>query len=92
MGNSGDPYRFLRCHKGAVLAIIESCGGVEFIRGYCRVALFDQWGLWCGEVFIRCNNADLTRSWACPVPGECHIFRPTRLELVAEEEWMSATE
>jgi hypothetical protein len=70
------------------MAIIIACHGVEFIVGYCRKALYDKWGLYCGGVFFRESDPALTRSWARSLNKDLFFFKPTRLELVAELEWM----
>lgn len=91
--NSGihpDPYRFIQCGKGSVIAIIHICHGIPFISGYCRKAMFDPWGLYCYATFERASNSTQTRSWAEPSKKEgVFYFRKTRLEIVKEEPWMT---
>ena len=87
-GSHLDPYCYIRCDEGTVMAIIFNCHGVEFILGYCRNALYDKWGLYCGGVFIRHSDAALTRSWAVAKHRCLFLFRPTRLEFVTEQDWM----
>lgn len=87
-GSHLEPYCFIRCDEGTVMAIIIACHGVEFILGYCRNALYDKWGLYCGDVFIRHSDAAITRSWAVAMKKGLSLFRPTRLEFVTEQEWM----
>ena len=82
------PYRLIECADGVVLAIIYECHGVEFVQGYCRKALIDKWGLQCFDPFKRAQDPALTRAWMYPLKKDLHFFRPTRLELVAEQEWM----
>lgn len=87
-GSHLEPYRFIRCDDGIVMAIIFACHGVEFTLGYCRNALWDKWGLYCGGVFTRESNSTLTRTWALPHQRGLFFFKPIRLELVAEQNWM----
>lgn len=70
------------------MAIIFACCGVEFIQGYCRKAMIDRWGLYCADPFLRASDAGLVRFWAEPVRRGLFLFRPTRLEIVPEQEWM----
>lgn len=83
-----EPYRHVLCTDGTVMAIIYNCHGVEFVVGYCRQALFDKWGLYCGGVFIRESDAALTRSWAVALKEGLFFFKPMRLELIKEQDWM----
>jgi hypothetical protein len=87
-----EPYRFIKCTDGTVMAIIIACYGVEFVMGYCRIALYDKWGLYCGDVFLRESGPALIRSWARPLNRDLFFFKPTRLELVTEQEWMRKLE
>lgn len=82
------PYRLIECADGMVMAIIFCCHGVEFVQGYCRKALIDKWGLQCIDPFKRGGDPALTRAWAISLKKELHLFRPTKLELVVEQEWM----
>lgn len=89
--NSGihpDPYRTIESCAGSVLAIIHISHGVEFVQAYCRRALYDNWGLYCHEPFRRACDAGLTQTWAEPMPQGLFIFRPTRIEIVREQDWM----
>ena len=81
-------FRMIECAPGTVLAITYSCRGVEFIRGYCRMAIFDEWGLYCDKPFRRASDAAMTRSWAESWKPSLLIFRATRLEIVKEQDWM----
>ena len=83
-----EPYRCIRCETGTVMEVIINCHGVEFILGYCRNALWDQWGLYCGDVFVRKSNSSFTRTWAVPLQRGLFFFKPIRLELVEEQNWM----
>jgi hypothetical protein len=91
-GNQFEPYRLIECADGTVMAIISTCHGVQFVVGYCRQALFDRWGLYCGGVFTRESNATLTRSWAMTLRSGLFFFTPMRLELVEEQDWMRKRE
>lgn len=73
------------------MAIIVTYGGTGFIVAYCRKAMIDPWGVYCGDPFRRASNAGFTHSWAEPMCKELFLFRPTRLEIVAEEGWMQRT-
>lgn len=83
-----DPWRIIECSKGSVLVILYSCNGIEFIGGYCRRAMIDPWGLYCDQPFRRASNTTLNRSWAERSKKGWFLFRPTRLEIVKEQEWM----
>jgi hypothetical protein len=83
-----EPYRLLECADGMVFAIIVTCGGVDFVRAYCRKALIDRWGLHCFAPFVRGSDSGLTRSWAIPMGKDLMIFKRTTLELMPELEWM----
>jgi hypothetical protein len=87
-----EPYRLIECADRMVLAIIFASHGVEFIQGYCRKALIDKWGLQCIDPFLRGGDSTLTRAWAIPLKRRLFLFRATRLDLVAEQEWMRVTE
>lgn len=86
-----EPYRLIECADGIVFAIIFASHGVEFIQGYCRKALIDKWGMQCIDTFKRGGDSTLTRAWAIPLKQGSFLFRPTRLDLVAEQEWMRGT-
>lgn len=86
-----EPYRLIECADGMVLAIIYACHGVDFVQGYCRKALIDQWSMQCIDPFLRGGDSTLTRAWAIPLKRRLFLYRPTRLELVAEQEWMRGT-
>ena len=83
-----EPYRLLECADGIVLAIIVTCGGVEFLRGYCRKALIDKWGIHCYEPFTRGSDSGFTKAWAIPMDKDLIMFKKTILELVSEQDWM----
>lgn len=70
------------------MQLIVTCHGVDFTLGYCRSALWDRWGLCCGDVFVRASDSSFTRTWAVPLQRVLFWFRPVRLELVAEQDWM----
>lgn len=78
----------IECAEGRVLAITEVFGNAEFVIGYCRAAIIDQWGVCCIDAFRRVSNDDLTRTWAEPKKAGLVIFRGVRLRLVGEEAWM----
>jgi hypothetical protein len=87
-GKHDDSCRIVECSEGSVLAIIYSCHGVEFIQGYCRRAMIDPWGLYCDQPFRRASNMALSRSWAERTKKGLFLFRPTRLEIFREQDWM----
>ena len=87
-GTPDDPCHIIECKAGTVLAIIITFGGVDFLRGYCRRAMIDRWGVYCVDPFRRANNASLTQSWAVPEPKGIGLFRRTSLEIISEREWM----
>jgi hypothetical protein len=91
-GSHLEPYRCIQCTDGTVMAIIIACHGVEFVVGYCRNALYDKWGLYCGDVFLRESDHTLSRSWALALNRGLFFFKPTRLDLVREQEWMRRSE
>lgn len=88
MGHDDDSYRIIQCTDGTVMAIVVSCGGIDFIHGYCRKAMIDPWGVYCGDPFRRVSNAALTNAWAEPESEELFFFRPIRLVIVPEQDWM----
>jgi hypothetical protein len=83
-----EPYRLLECAEGMVFAIYVNYGGVEFLRGYCRKALIDMWGIHCYSPFVRGGDAGLTRAWAIPMHRDLLLFKKSTLELMPEREWM----
>ena len=83
-----EPYRLLECADGIVFAIIVTCGGVEFLRGYCRKALIDKWGIHCYEPFVMGSDSTFTHSWATPMGKDLILFKKTTLDLVPERDWM----
>ena len=71
------------------MVIIHVCHGIPFITGYCRKAMFDQWGLYCYAPFERASNSQQTRSWAVQWKKDgVFFFRQTQLGIVKEEPWM----
>jgi hypothetical protein len=87
-----EPFRLLECAEGIVFAIIVTCGGVEFLRGYCRKALIDNWGIHCYAPFVQGSDPTFSHTWAIPIKRDLIFFRTTTLELVPEREWMRVTE
>ncbi len=83
-----EPYRLLECAEGMVFAIIVTCGGVEFLLGYCRKALIDRWGLHCYAPFVRGSDPGMTRAWAIPMQKDLLLFKKSSLELIPERDWM----
>ena len=71
------------------MAIIERCRGVDFVVGYCSMAMIDRWGVCCGKPFRRISNSTQTRSWAESWCKELFLYRPARLEIIDEEDWMT---
>jgi hypothetical protein len=90
-GRIEDPCRVIECAKGTVLAITVNYGGTEFIVGHCRRAMIDRWGMCCDNPFRRASDAALSRNWAEHLKKGMFIFRPARLEIVREQEWMRQT-
>ena len=70
------------------MAIVYTSHGVDFVQGYCHKALIDRWGIYCHDPFRRASDAALTRCWAEPAKKGLFLYRPTRLEIVREQEWM----
>jgi hypothetical protein len=87
-GQLDEPYRHIRCGEGSVMVISYHCHGIEFVLGYCRRVTIDRWGVYIHDPFRRASDAAFTRSWAEPGLKGMFLFRPTRLEIVKEEEWM----
>jgi hypothetical protein len=50
--------------------------------------MIDPWGLYCDQPFRRASNTTLNRSWAESSKKGWFLFRPARLEIVKEQEWM----
>jgi len=90
-GSDDDNCRIIQCTAGTVMVIVVSCGGVDFVHAHCRKAMIDRWGVYCGDPFRRASNAALTSTWAEPIPRGLFIFRPIRLEIVPEQDWMQRT-
>lgn len=90
LGNGYDDElcRIIQCDEGSVMAIIYSSHGVDFVQGYCRNAMIDRWGMFCEDPFRLASDAALTCSWAEPIGRSLFLFRPTRLEIMPEREWM----
>jgi hypothetical protein len=89
-GFQDEPYRHIRCGDGSVMVIIYQCHGIEFVLGYCRRVTIDRWGVFIHDPFRRASNADLSRSWAELRHKGLFLFRPTRLEIIPEQNWMRA--
>lgn len=87
-----EPYRLIECADGIVCAIIVTYSGVEFLRGYCRKALIDKWGIHCFAPFVQGSDPTFSRTWAVPMNKDLILFRKTSLELVPERDWMRVTE
>lgn len=90
-GQHDEPYRHIRCGEGSVMVICYGCQGIEFVLGYCRRVTIDRWGVYIHDPFRRSSDAALTRSWAEPYGKGQFLFRPTRLEIVKEQEWMRSS-
>jgi len=80
--------KMIECESGTVMAITFECHGVQFVHGYCRMAIIDLWGLYCHDPFQRASDSALSRCWAEPSKKGLFIYQPTRLEIVREQEWM----
>lgn len=87
-GYLDEPYRHIRCGEGSVMMISYMCHGTEFILGYCRRVTIDQWGVFVHDPFRRASNATLTHSWSEKGQKGLFLFRPTRLEITQEQDWM----
>jgi hypothetical protein len=91
-GCQDEPYRHIRCGEGSVMVISYLCHGTEFVLGYCRRVTVDRWGVYIHDPFRRASNATLSRSWAEPSHKGLFLFRPMRLEIITEQDWMRADE
>lgn len=87
-GYHDDPYRYIECKEGTVMTISYECHGVEFIQAFCRRVTMDRWGVFCHDPFRRVTDTGLTRSWAEPIKKGIFMFRPTRIEIIKEQDWM----
>lgn len=74
--------------EGAVLLITKKVRNVEFVIGFCLVALVDRWGCYCLGTFVRASDPGQNRSWAVSAESELMIYHGANVYLVAEEEWM----
>lgn len=90
--NHEESCRIIECTSGTVFAIIVTYGGVGFVLAHCRRAIIDRWGLYCHDPFRRASDAGLTRSWAEPCHKGLFLFRPARLDIVTEQDWMQRTD
>lgn len=77
---------------GHVLAISEMYFGTEFLVCYCRRVQIDKWGAHCQDGFRRRSDPGLTRAWAEKDKADLEIFRRCRIQVIAEEEWMTRFE
>lgn len=89
---SDDSLFLLEVDDGSVLAVTQRVGSVEFMLGYCRMAVADKWGVYCHELFRRAYDPGMTRSWAHVEQDGKHLFRGVRFHLMSEEEWMTRSE
>jgi len=80
--------KFLSCIEGTVFAIIHTSHGVDFIYAYCREAYIDRWELQCVDPFVRCSDSTLKESCAVSMGRDQFIYKPSKLKLVAEQDWM----
>jgi hypothetical protein len=78
----------IECGEGRVLTITELFGHAEFILGYCRSAIVDEWGICCIRPFRRVSDLGFTRSWAEAHKVDLMVFRRVRLNIAVEEKWM----
>lgn len=86
-----EPYRIIECAHGTVMLISYEYHGIVYIQGYCRRAIIDRWGVYCHRPFKRACDATLTRSWAVVSDKGLFLFRPSRLEIEPEQDWMRMT-
>jgi len=87
-GDDSDDYNFINCIGGTVFAIIHTIGGTDFIHGYCREAYIDRWELQCVDPFVRCSDSTFKKSCAVAMGRDQFIYKPSKLKLVAEQDWM----
>lgn len=78
----------LEPEEGAVLLITKKVGNVEFVMGYCVMALVERWGCYCMGVFVRASDPAMNHTWAMAADSELMIYHGVNVYLVAEEEWM----
>jgi hypothetical protein len=87
-GHPEQAARHIRCADGTVMLISFPCHGIEFVLGYCRQATIDRWGVCIHDPFRRASDTGFTRSWAEPFAKSICLFRPIRLEIQREQDWM----
>lgn len=76
---------------GFVYCISLVAGRQAFVWGYSRMIKIDPWGLCVTNAFRRRSSPGLDFSWAELFAAEAWIYKPTVIQLIVEQPWMSAT-
>lgn len=83
-----DSLFLIEVDDGFVLAVTQRYGSVEFLVGFCRMAVADRWSVYCHRPFRRASDPSLTRYWAETTCKGAYLHRGVRFHIVEEEEWM----
>lgn len=74
---------------GSVYCLVLTVGGIEFVSHYCRMAVFDRFGIRLLNPFRRSFSYILGLDCAYYLPKDLYVFCAARLEESSEQEWMA---
>jgi hypothetical protein len=81
------PAEAIQADPGHVFRLVVAVG-VEIDTYYTRMAVIDYWGMRVVNPFRRSSYRSLGRDYADYLPEDLFVFRPARLQMIPEEEWM----
>lgn len=79
---------FLSCAAGMVFSILHTSYHTDFVYAYCREVYISRWELQCVDPFVRWSDSTFDESCAVYMGRDQFIYKPTKLELVVELDWM----
>ncbi|MFN4873839.1 MAG: hypothetical protein ACK40T_09175 [Akkermansiaceae bacterium] len=79
----------VEAERGNVYCLVTTVCGVEFVTYYCRMAVFDAWGLRLVNPFRRVSVFKGGCDFADYLPKDLYVFSAARLEQIPQQEWMT---
>jgi hypothetical protein len=77
----------IQADPGHVFRLVLAVG-VEIGTYYTRMAVIDYWGMRVVNPFKSSSYRSLGREFAGYLSRDLFVFRPARLQMIPEEEWM----
>jgi hypothetical protein len=81
------PAEAIQVDPGHVFRLVVSVG-VEIGTYYSRMVVIDYWGMRVVNPFRRSSYKSLGHEFADYLPKDLFVFRPARLQMIPEEQWM----